>query len=422
MSKEILINIRDKSKRIAVVNNNILEEFYLEVSNQESILGNIYKGRVRSIVPSINAAFVDIGQEKNGFLYIGELTNPLVEEELSEQENIPSAQKKESDNKFKTGDEIMVQVVKEAFGNKGPRLTTHISLPGRYLVFMPLDKNTGISRRIEDRNERRRLKSILEKINFFKDVGLIARTVASGRGVKDFVRDGKFLIREWRNIKRKSLGLHAPALIHSEYSILFKVLRDIFSDGVDRVLIDSKQEYKRVVRFVRLVLGYNFAKKIRLYREGVPLFEIKNVEDEIRKLYERKVYLKSGAYIVIEITEGLTVVDVNSGRFKSKVNPERAAFMVNLEATKEIARQLRLRDIGGIIVVDFIDMLEDSNRHQVLDTFKNALNQDRAKTEVLGISKLGLVEMTRERTSRSIESRYYKTCPYCEGRGKLKID
>jgi len=422
MPKEILINIRDKSKRIAIVKNNVLEEFYLEVSQRESILGNIYKGKVRSIVPSINAAFVDIGQGKNGFLYLGELTNPLVEEELSEQTQPANNQRKDNTNKFKTGDEIMVQVVKEAFGTKGARLTTHISLPGRYLVLMPLDKNTGISRRIADRNERKKIRSALEKIHFLKDMGIIARTVASGREKRDFIRDGKFLIRIWRNVKKKNARSRAPALIHSEFSILFKVLRDVFSEDVDRVLIDSRDQYKQVVRFVRSVMGYHFAKKIKLYREGVPLLEIKNIEDEIKKLYESKVYLKTGAYIVIEITEGLTVVDVNSGRFKSGANPERAALQVNLQVTKEIARQLRLRDIGGIIVIDFIDMMEAQNQRRVLNSFKEALRQDRAKTEVLGISRLGLVEMTRERTSRSIESKYYKACPYCEGKGKLKID
>ncbi|MFH1655604.1 MAG: Rne/Rng family ribonuclease [Candidatus Omnitrophota bacterium] len=423
MPKEILINIRDKSKRIAIVKNQVLEEFYLELSDQKTILGNIYKGKVRSIVPSINAAFVDIGQEKNGFLYLGELTNPLVEEELSEQGPASNnEQRKNNVNKIKVGEEIMVQVVKEAFGTKGPRLTTHISLPGRYLVLMPLDKNTGISRRVTDRNERKRLRSILEKINFFKDVGLIVRTVATGRGKRDFVRDGRFLIRIWRNTKRNSSRLRAPALIHSEFGILFKVLRDVFSDDVDSVLIDSRDQYRQVVSFVRSVMGYHFAKKIKLYREGVPLFEFKNVEDEIKKLYENKIYLKTGVYIVIEITEGLTVVDVNSGRFKSGANPERTALQVNLQLTKEIARQLRLRDIGGIIVIDFIDMMEAQNQRRVLNAFKEALRQDRAKTEVLGISMLGLVEMTRERTSRSIESKYYKACPYCEGRGKLKID
>ena len=422
MSKEILVNIRDKSKRIAIVKERLLEEFYLEVQDEASILGNVYKGKVRSMVPSINAAFVDIGQDKNGFLYLGELTNPLVEEELSEQGNSSEGQKKENNNKFKVGDEVVVQVVKEAFGTKGPRLTTHISLPGRFLVFMPFEKKTGISRRIENRGERKRLRSTLEKIGLFKDKGFIVRTVASGKGRRELFRDGRFLIREWRNVKRKNSGQQAPALIHSEYSILFKILRDVFTEDVSNVWVDSREEYKKAVRFVRSILGYHFAKKIKLYREGVPLFESKNIEDEIRKLYDKKVFLKIGAYIVVETTEGVTVVDVNSGRFKSKANPEKAAFTVNLEAAKETAKQLRLRDIGGIIVIDFIDMMEEFHRRQVLNAFKNALSKDRAKTEVLGISKLGLVEMTRQRTSRSIESKYYRMCPYCEGKGKLKID
>ncbi|HOX54200.1 MAG: Rne/Rng family ribonuclease [Candidatus Omnitrophica bacterium] len=423
MSKEILINIKEKTKRIAVVKNNLLEEFYLEVSSEESILGNIYKGIVRSVVPSIDAAFIDIGQGKNGFLYLGELTNPLVEEELKEQ--VPKFdiyEKKDNANKYKVGDEVLVQVVKEAFGTKGPRLTTHISLPGRYLVLMPLDRNIGISRRISDHKERDRLRSTLEKINFLKNMGIIVRTVAQGKGNRELIRDGSFLVKTWRDIRKRNLKQKPPSPVHKEYGILLKVLRDVFSEDVEKVIIDSKREYINVFRFVRTYLGGHFARKIKFYREGVPLFEFKNVEDQIKKLYEKKVFLKSGAYIVIEPTEGLTVIDVNSGRFTSKANPEKAAFMVNLEAAREAARQLRLRDIGGIVVIDFIDMVEESNQRQVLYAFKEALSQDRAKTDVLGISKLGLVEMTRERTSRSIESKYYKICPACEGRGKLKID
>jgi ribonuclease G len=423
MSKEILINIKEKTKRIAVVKNNLLEEFYLEVISEESILGNVYKGIVRSLVPSINAAFVDIGQARNGFLDLGELTNPLVEEELKEQvSKVDIYDRKDNVNRYKVGDVVLVQVVKEAFGTKGPRLTTHVSLPGRYLVLMPLDRNIGISRRISDHKERDRLRSILGKINFLKNTGIIVRTVAQGKANRDLIRDGSFLVKTWRDIKKRNLRQKAPSPVHKEYGILFKVLRDIFSEDIEKVTIDSKREYINVFRFVRTFLGGHFARKVRFYKEGVPLFEFKNVEDQIKKLYEKRVFLKSGAYIVIEPTEGLTVIDVNSGRFTSKASPEKAAFMVNLEAAREAARQLRLRDIGGIIVIDFIDMDEESNQRQVLNAFKEALSQDRAKTDVLGISKLGLVEMTRARTSRSIESKYYKICPYCEGKGKLKID
>ncbi len=425
MNKEILINIKEKEKRVAVIKEGRLEEFYLEIAGEDSLLGNIYKGRVDSVVPSINAAFVDIGIGKNGFLYLSEMSNPLLEEESLPKKFINRLLKKKSKaapgRKFSRGDEILVQVVKEPFGTKGPRLTTHISLPGRFLVLMSQDKPTGVSRRISEVEERQRLRQILSELKFADGIGFIVRTASSGKGKAELIRDARFLYKMWQRIIRAAQRQKAPALIYKEYDLMWRIVRDYFSEDVDNVYIDAKADYLKFLRFVRTLIGANFIKKIHLYREAVPLFEHKRIEGEIKKVYERKIFLKSGAYIIIEPTEGLTVVDVNSGKFKTKADPEVAAFQVNMEAALEIAQQLRLRDVGGIIVIDFIDMSRESHRRQVFEILKKSLSSDHAKTEVFGISRLGLVEMTRERAGKTIESKSFEDCSYCRGTGKLKI-
>ncbi len=425
MSKEILINIKDKQKRVAVVKDGKLEEFYLEVAEENPLLGNIYKGRIDSVVPSINAAFVDIGIGKNGFLYISEMSNPLAEDETAPRGFLSKILKKKAKaapkRNFAKGDEILVQVVKEPFGTKGPRLTTHISLPGRFLVLMLQGKSTGVSRRIEEVEERRRLRQILNELNFGQGISFIVRTASFGKGKRELIRDAKFLYKMWQRIRKTAQNQKAPSLIYKEYDLLWRVVRDSLTEDVERVLIDSKAEFLKLLRFVRTLIGPNFVKKIHLYKENIPLFEANKIETETKKIYERKIFLKSGAYIIIEPTEGLTVVDVNSGKFKSRAEPEVAAFQVNMEASPEIARQLRLRDVGGIIVIDFIDMAREQHRRQVFEAVQRAVSSDHAKTEVFGISKLGLVEMTRERAGKTIESKSFEECPYCKGRGKLKI-
>ncbi|MDP3142433.1 MAG: Rne/Rng family ribonuclease [Candidatus Omnitrophota bacterium] len=428
MTKEILINVKTNEMRVAVLKDGQLEDFSIELNKQNSILGDIYKGRIDSIVASINAAFVDIGFGKNGFLYLSEMTNPMLEAELSKPvgflEKIlhkPAKEVKKVSPEFQVGQEILVQVVKEPFGNKGPRLTTHISLPGRFLVLMPIDKQFGISRRIEDHSERQRLRSVLHSLSFAKEMGFIVRTASLGKGKKELLRDAKFLYMMWQRIKKMANQSKAPALIYQEYDLTWRVIRDTFTEDVDSLIVDSKQEFVKIHRFVRSLIGGHLSKKIRLYKEQTPLFEAKNIEKEIQRIYERKINLKSGAYIVIEPTEGLTVVDVNSGKFRSRLSPEDTAFQVNLEAAKEAARQLRFRDVGGIIVIDFIDMSREHHRRQVLAVLKEGLAGDHAKTDVLGISKLGLVEMTRERTGRSLESMSFSSCSYCRGTGRLKI-
>jgi ribonuclease G len=432
MSKEILVHILEGERRVAVIENGRLDDFYLEVDRHQSILGNIYKGRVESILPSINGAFVNIGQERNGFLYLTDVINPLLEEEISGPrhflekifKNPKNPEKKEKEQKsqeLKQGQEILVQVVKEPFGTKGARLTTHLTLAGRYVVYMPFDTHFGVSKKIEKKEERQRLKEVLREFQFVKTGGFIVRTASLKQGKRELNRDAKFLYTIWNKIRKLADNSKAPTLLYKEYDLIWKAARDLLTEDVERLIIDSEEEYVKLRKFVRNVIGPHMLGKIQCYKGDVPIFEAKNVSKELSKIYDTRVFLKSGAYIIIEPTEGLIVVDVNSGKFKTKASPEDAAFMVNMEAAPEIARQLRLRDLGGIIVIDFIDMMQENHKRKVLTTLQNALEQDHAKTEVNKISSLGLVEMTRKRTGKAIETISFTPCPYCDGRGRVKI-
>ena len=431
MSREILIHKEAGETRVAVLENGKLDDFYIEVEECHSILGNIYKGRVESILPSINGAFVNIGQEKNGFLYLTDAVNPLVEEDVfspgkllrkilkgNEKNPVKQTEKKLP---LKEGQEILVQVVKDPFSNKGARLTTHISLAGRFVVFMPYDNHNGVSKKIEDQSERQRLKEVLRGFTFSKNGGFIVRTASLEHGKRELIRDAKFLYNTiWQQIVKLSSKKEAPALIYKEYDLIWKVVRDYFTDKVDKLIIDSQEDYIKICKFVENLISKQAVSRIFHYKSKTSLFESKKVSKELEKIYNTRVYLKSGSHIVIEPTEGLTVVDVNSGKFKTKASPEEAAFMVNLEAAPEIARQLRLRDLGGIIVIDFIDMSREAHKRKVLEALKSALFRDYSKTEVNRISSLGLVEMTRARTGKTVESIAFDNCPYCDGRGKVK--
>ncbi len=434
MSKEILIQIQRGEQLVAIVRDGQLHDFHIEVDHYQSILGNVYKGKIESILPSINAAFVNIGQERNGFLYLTDTINP----ELEDQEPAPkkflakifkragSTEKnahhpKKEDVPFRVGQEILVQVVKEPFGEKGARLTTHISLPGRFVVYMPYDKQTGVSKKIDNIEERQRLREVIKSFTFAKTGGFIIRTASSKQGKNELVRDAKFLYGLWMKITKKSEQEAAPALIYTEGELTWKIVRDYLTEDVDRLIIDSEDDYQRIRKFVMNQIGKEMVNKIQFYKGTQSLFEAKNIADELTKIYDSKVYCKSGAYVVIDPTEGLTVVDVNSGKFKVKASPGEAAFMVNMEVIPEIARQLRMRDLGGIIVIDFIDMTREDHKRKVVDALQRALAFDHAKTEVYRISPLGLVEMTRERTGKTIESLSFHSCPYCEGRGRVKV-
>lgn len=410
MPKEILINIEPQQIQVAITKDSRLEEFYLEQPQYKTVVGNIYKGKIESVHPEIGAAFVDIGLAKNGFLYLSEA--PLDLDSLE-----PAKEKKPLE--FKVGQEVLVQVTKEPYGTKGARLTTNVSIAARNLVIMPQDNLIGVSRRIDDADERKRLLGILRELRLPSDKGFIVRTAAYGATKKDLIRDFRFLIKLWLRIERIVKKSHPPSLIYEEYDLVFRTIRDCFTDDVSKLIIDSKIGYKRAIHFMKSF--YREAiRKIEFYNKDIPLLEYKNLDKEIPKIYEKKVYLKSGAYIVIEQTEGLAVIDVNSGKFKKRIGQEDMAYLVNLEAMFEIVRQIRLRDLGGIIVVDFIDMERYHHRQEIFKKLKNAFMEDRAKTDILEMSKIGLVQMTRERVHRTPESLFFQDCPHCQGKGKIK--
>lgn len=418
--KEILINYEQQERRVAILEEGRLTNYFVERLQDRTVLGNIYKGRVENVVPSVGAAFVAIGAEKNGFLYLNDSIDQVLDEDLAENGGEDRHPKRGAPMTLKAGQELIVQVTKEPFGTKGARLTTHISLPGRYCVLMPYERHFGISKRITDDKERRRLREILKQVEVPGNMGLILRTVAEGMTLKELQSDLALLLHLWEKIERAAKNRPAPFLIYEDYDLVLRMLRDYYNDEIGDIWIDSKEEFKRVLRFMRSYMT-RLSQTVKLYREKEPLFEKKGIEEEIEKLYSNKVFLKSGAHFVIEPTEGLTVIDVNSGKFRRRnISQESMAFAVNTESAREIARQLRLRDVGGIIVIDFIDMMEERHRRELINIFRGALVSDRAKTDILGLSKLGLVQMTRERTHRTLESITYQTCPFCQGKGKVK--
>jgi ribonuclease G len=422
MSREILVNVQEKEKRVVILENNKLVDYFIEHPEDRTIVSNIYKGRVQDIVPSVGAAFVDFGQEKKGFLYLTDVTDFRFREDELEEFSIEEKKEDSPKLELKKNQELLIQVTKEPFSGKGARLTTHVSIPGRYLVLMPFDRHFGISRRIEEPVERKRIRDIFKSINLGRDYGVIVRTAAWGREKKDLERDLHFLLNLWDKIKKISTRCKTPCLLYEDYDLVLRTVRDYFTENVDNLVVDSKFEYKRIYRFVSAFLR-PLVKKVIFYREKESLFDKKGIEKEIEHIYGKKTYLDCGGHIVIEQTEGLIVVDVNSGGFsRKKIRQEEAAFQINTQAAEEVARQLRLRDLSGIIVIDFIDMQKESNRRKLLNTLKIALSEDRAKTDVVGISRLGLVQMTRERVHRSIESISYKDCPYCKGKGKVKSE
>jgi len=423
MPKEILVSAEEQEIRVAFIEKGMLDEFYVERKRRERMLGNIYKGKVDSVLPGIGAAFVDLGLEKNGFLYISDVTSPhyLVDEEeetlLDKEEG--KSQPPKGDIVLEKGKEIVVQVVKEPFGRKGARLTTHVALPGRYLVAMPHNGHIGISKKIRDGGERERLRKLLSELRLPSGMGFIVRTVGHGKGRKEFLRDTRYLGTLWGRIQGRAGKLQAPALLHEEHDLIMRVIRDSFSEEVDKLIIEGQEEHRKTLHFVR-TLTPNLQSRVELYRGEIPLFKKKGIQEEIERIYSRKVYLKCGGHIVIEKTEGLVAVDVNTGKFTGKKKQEDTAFKVNLEAAEEVARQVRLRDIGGIIVIDFIDMEAEGHRREVFRHLVDAFRRDKAKTNILSISEIGVVEMTRQRMRQDPESVSYQSCPYCQGRGSVK--
>ena len=425
MSKEIYINVDHHEKRLVVIDNKKIEEFYVEGQDSVNLVGNIYKGKVESVLPGIDAAFVNIGLEKNGFLYVSDVEKDasdfdrLLDEEAGVYPEKKEEKKQSISAVLKKGDEVLVQIVKEPISTKGARLTTHISIPGRFLVLMPFDNRIGLSKRIEDHKERDRIRKIIEELKLPQDVGFIVRTAAIGASQKDFFRQTRYLIRLWQNIKYRAKKAKPLQLIHEEHDLVLRAARDMFTDEVIKLEVDSRNDFKRISRFLALT-SPQLRARLKFYKESIPLFEKYDIERHIEKIYSRIVHLKGGGYLVFDETESLVAIDVNSGKSVSHRNLEETAFRTNLEAASEIPRQLKLRDIGGIIIIDFIDMESHGHRKSVFKALENALESDKAKTKILNISSIGLVEMTRQRARRSIEGKSYQKCPYCSGRGTIK--
>ena len=411
MLKEIVINVREEETRVAVLEDKIPVEVYIERSPNQRLVGNIFKGRVENVLPGMQAAFVDIGLEKNAFLYV-EDAQPTRNPEGG---NNPGITVNIGDI-LKQDQEIIVQIVKEPIGTKGPRVTTHITLPGRYLVLMPTVDYIGISRRIESEKERERLKDLANRIKP-EGMGAIVRTVAESVSEEEFRQDILLLSKLWRKIQSKASNSPAPNLLHRDLELIQRILRDVFSEDVDRLTLDSRSEYDKVLE----ILDISDPKlKLKVFLdERENIFEDYGISVELEKALKRKVWLKCGAYLVIDQAEALTAVDVNTGKFVGSTNLEDTVLKTNLEAAVEIARQLRLRNLGGIIIVDFIDMAEEEHRNLVLATLEEEIKKDKTKTNILGITQLGLVEMTRKKVRPSLSEVLQKHCPYCEGRGKV---
>lgn len=405
MNKEIIVQSNEDETQVAVLENEQLAEIYIERSVSDRLVGSIFKGKVENVLPGMQAAFVNIGLERNAFLY--------VEDAMPNGSQLDNGTKLNIRDVLKEGQEILVEVVKEPIGNKGPRVTRQLTLPGRFLVLMPGVDYVGISRRICDEGERERLKQIAEKIRN-KDYGIIVRTVAEGASEEDLQDDLELLIKTWKKIQQKERNSGAPALIHKDLELVKRILRDVVTDDVRRITVNSQATYEQIMEITGNILKF----KVNLVEEQ-DLFCRYNIHQELSKALKRKVWLKSGGYIVIDQTETLTSIDVNTGKYVGSVDLADTVLRINLEAVVEIARQLRLRNIGGIIIIDFIDMENEDHGKEVLAKLEEELRKDKTKAHILGITSLGLVEMTRKKTRHSLSTALEKPCPCCEGKGRV---
>jgi ribonuclease G len=411
MAKEIIANVEPYESRVAVLDGGALVNLFME--RGDPLAGNIYKGRVANVLPGMEAAFVDIGLERNAFLHVGDLRSQrLAGEELDE-----SFGRGAIAQRLRVGQELLVQVTKEPMGSKGARVTTYVALPAYFLVLMPTVNYVGVSRRIENEQERKRLRQLADKLRP-KGMGVIVRTAADGATEKELADDIQFLLQMWNRVEERLKSTKAPALVYQDLRLIRRVVRDLFTEDVSRFLIDSPEEFHRVQDLLN-----SFAPKLKprlqLHRGPEPVFEVTGVEREIEKALRRKVWLKSGGYIVIDRTEALTVIDVNTGKFVGKTDLATTILGNNLEAVGEVVRQITLRDIGGIILVDFIDMEKEQHRKKVLQALHEAVRQDRSKLHIIDLTGLGLVEITRKRVYQDLEEVMRIPCPYCEGRGRV---
>jgi ribonuclease G len=426
--KEVIINAETLETRVAVSEDGRLEEFNIERTTEERLVGSIFKGKVRNLEDGLKAAFVDIGFEKNAFLHYWDIVPSnfdsgveIVERPAGRdhRRDKPKITQKDIPRVYPPGSDIIVQVTKGPIGTKGPRVTTNLVLPGRYLVLLPNSDQSGISRKIENQQERQRLKKILRELSIPDNMGVIMRTAGEGQQKRYFVRDLALLLDEWRGVQDRIKSQPMATCVFQEPDLIERTVRDFLTEDVERIVVDSPKAYDRMREMISKI-SKRSASKVKVYSEPQPIFDRFNITKQLENAFSRQVHLKSGGYIVVDETEALVAIDVNTGRHKGGKDQESAILKVNLEAADEISRQLRLRNMGGLIVLDFIDMKSRRDQQNVYQRMKEGLRRDKAKTHILPISQLGLMEMTRQRHSESVRAAVYDDCPYCKGRGKVK--
>ncbi|NLJ24499.1 MAG: Rne/Rng family ribonuclease [Firmicutes bacterium] len=419
MGKDIIVNCGRRETRAAFLEDRRVVEVYIERAAQQRVVGNIYRGKVENVLPGMSAAFVNVGFERNAFLYVDDAKDY---EKLTGNGNGRTkngrAKGRGIKDVLKEGQSIIVQVTKEPIGTKGARVVTHLTIPGRYLVLMPTVDHIGISRRIQDEKERERLKKLAKSLKP-KGMGLIVRTLAEGQSESELEQDVQFLLKVWEQIQRQAKRTRKPGLLYKDHDLIYRLVRDCFSREFNRFIVDSREEYNKVLEILDTLSPHLRSRVFYYHDENIPIFEFYGVEADLKRALKRKVWLENGGYLVIDQTEALTSIDVNTGKYTGSKNLADTVLKTNLEAAAEIARQLRLRDIGGIIIIDFIDMTSSNDKQQVLATLEEEVRKDKNKTHVLGFTNLGMVEMTRKKTRQNIGDFLQRPCPYCGGTGRV---
>lgn len=415
MKKKIVVHTAAEETWVAVLEDDVLMELYVEQGAVQRLVGNIYKGRVENVLPGMQAAFVNIGLERNAFLYVADAV-PRHPNGGEEEDPAPAIGQGISDV-LREGQEVVVQVSKEPIGTKGARITTHLTLPGRNLVLMPDVDYVGVSRRIENEKERERLRTVARHLKP-PGMGLIVRTVAEGMAEEDLVQDVEFLLKLWRQVEKRISNTSAPAVVYRDLDLIYRIVRDLFTQDVDSFVVDSLEVYERALELLD-IMSPELKSRVVYFDPDEDILQVYGLEADLERAFRRKVWLRCGGYIVIDQTEALTAIDVNTGKFVGSTSLSKTVLTANLEAAQEIARQLRLRNIGGIIIIDFIDMDDPADQAQVISTLQEYLKRDKVKVNVLGLTKLGLVEMTRKKVRQALDNVFLKSCPYCEGLGKI---
>jgi ribonuclease E len=420
MATKMLVNTADPEEyRVAVVEDGRIEEIFIEPAQSEHNVGNIYKGRIDNIEPSFQAAFVDCGFKRNGFLHASDVNSEYVKNRRSGGKQGSQRSHPRLEKSLKRNQELVVQVTKSGIGTKGPALTTYLSLPGRFLVLMPNIKRHGVSRKIEDDSQRQKLRKILSELETPANMGIIIRTAGEGRTKRELQRDVNYLMRLYNTLQKRIKKSKSPALVYQETDLVTRVVRDYFSPSIGEIVVDSDKVHKKVKDFVKAVMP-RYASRVKLYEKDEPLFHSFGIEKDLGSIYGRRVELDGGGYIVIDQTEALVAIDINSGSFTRHRNPEQSAYELNMLAAREVARQLRLRDLGGVIIIDFVDMEDAGHRRAVEKALADALRRDKARCRMLRMSEFGIVELTRQRMRPSVERTLFKECPHCMGKGHVR--